>query len=277
MVLVDPGPTVSMGTLVASLNAAGIDLEDVCGILLTHIHLDHAGATGSLVEKNPRIKVYVHERGARHMVSPERLLRSAERIYGDKMDAFWGAFLPVPAQNVVALQGGENLDIGGRRLQVMYTPGHASHHVCYLDEETGTAFVGDTAGLRILESDYLVPVAPPPDIDIAAWHASIDHVRQWKAARLFLTHFGPVSSVESHLDLAATRLDEWAQAVHGSLNREESDDARAAAFHQEEMARAYEELGPGERRPYEVMGQPRESWYGLARYWRKHGDVNAKG
>ena len=270
LLLVDPGPTVSLGTLEAGLAAQGASFSDVHGLLLTHIHLDHAGATGVIVDKYPHVQVYVHRRGARHMINPERLLASAHRIYGDQMNMLWGAFLPTPEANVHALEGGETLEIGGRVFEVAYTPGHAIHHVSYLDRATGTAFVGDTGGMRVLGIPYIVPVTPPPDIHVETWHASLDVLRAWQPDRLFMTHFGPADDVAWHLDEIARRLDEWAEQVRQSLLDGRDDTARAQAFHNVEMAVMKAVLDSSVRTPYEQMGQPEASWYGLARYWRKH-------
>ncbi len=269
LLLVDPGPDISLGTLKADLKAGGVEMEDVYGLLLTHIHLDHAGAVGSIVRAHPHIRVYVHKRGARHMIRPARLLASAARIYGDRMQSLWGDVVPTPEANVHVLHGGECLQFGNRTLHVRYTPGHASHHVCYLDESTGTAFVGDTAGMLIMGTRYVVPVAPPPDINLELWRTSMAQLRVWDPDVLFATHFGPSLDVAWHLLHAEERLDAWAMAVRTSLAEEGNDAARAQRFHEQEMARAYAELSESFRRPYEIMGQPRESWYGLARYWRK--------
>ncbi len=264
LLLVDPGPTVSLGALEAGLVAG---FESVHGLLLTHIHLDHAGAAGSLVRKYPHLRVYVHARGARHLVQPARLLASARRIYGDRMEAIWGDVLSVPASNVEALQGGETLDIGGRRLHVAYTPGHAGHHVCFLDEATGTALAGDTAGMRVLGAPYIVPVAPPPDIHLEQWHGSLDLLKAWEPERLFVTHFGVVEDVAWHLDEMVVCLESWAAQVRASLG--EDDAAAARSFHEREMAKMRRILKGAARIPYGVMGQPGGSWHGLARYWRR--------
>ncbi|MDX1547563.1 MAG: MBL fold metallo-hydrolase [Rhodothermales bacterium] len=269
LLLVDPGPTASLDTLRAALADHGATLADVHALLLTHIHLDHAGATGTIVEAAPHVQVYVHARGARHLVRPERLLASAARLYGDQMDALWGAFLPTPEANVHALDGGETLRIGGRRFAVAYTPGHAVHHVSYLDEATGTAFAGDTAGMRVAGVDFIVPVAPPPDVDLPAWHRSLGVLRAWRPARLFLTHFGASESAEAHLATMAEKLDAWAEAVRRSLEDAADDADRAAAFHADRMAVMRAHIPEADRLPYEHFGQPRASWHGLARYWRK--------
>ncbi len=160
--------------------------EQPRALLLTHIHLDHAAATGALVRRWPELEVYVHERGAPHLVDPSRLLASAERLYGDQMERLWGEIVPVPEANVRSLAGGETV-LG---MRVAYTPGHASHHVSYLHEDSGTAFTGDVAGVRIPPSSFIVPPTPPPDIDIEAWEESIGIVEGWQPQRLALTHFG---------------------------------------------------------------------------------------
>ncbi len=269
LVLVDPGPAVSLGGLTRNLEAAGARPGDVHAILLTHIHLDHAGGTGSFVAEHPSVKVYVHDIGARHMIAPERLLASARRIYGEAMDTLWGAFLPVPEANVVRLRGGETLDLGGRTLQVAYTPGHAIHHVSYLDEASGTAFVGDVAGMRVSGDPVVLPVTPPPDISLEQWRVSLDVVRLWQPERLFLTHFGPAEDVAWHLDTLERTLVDWAERVRASLAAEGDDEARAKAFEEAVFAELREQLTPEAFRAYESFGQPVGSWYGLARYWRK--------
>ena len=170
--LVDPGPESSLQTLLEALGE-----ERPRALLLTHIHLDHAAATGALVRRWPDLEVYVHERGAPHLVDPSKLLASAERLYGEQMERLWGEIVPVPEANVTALAGGETV-LG---MRVAYTPGHASHHVCYLHEDSGTAFVGDVAAVRIPGTDLIVPPTPPPDIDIEAWEDSIEDRRRLAA------------------------------------------------------------------------------------------------
>ena len=152
--LIDPGPSTTLPALTAALERAGIPLADVTALLLTHIHLDHAGAAGTLVHANPRLRVYVHEQGAPHLVDPTKLVASAARLYGDAMDRLWGEVRPVPADAIVSLGGGERIAGGGRDLEVAYTPGHASHHVSYFSREAGMAFVGDTAGIRLVAGGY---------------------------------------------------------------------------------------------------------------------------
>src|SRR5207249_2172225 len=165
-VIVDPGPASSV---------AALDGVEPRALLLTHIHLDHAGATGVLVRRHPELVVYVHEIGAPHVADPSKLLRSAARLYGDDMERLWGEVLPVPAERLRVLRGGEVLG----RFRVAYTPGHASHHVSYLHEPTGVAFTGDVTGVRIHDGCILAPT-PPPDIDLQAWRASLDVIETWR-------------------------------------------------------------------------------------------------
>ncbi len=271
LLLVDPGPTPVLDTLEDALADDGFSWDDVHTVLLTHIHLDHAGATGSLVERAPHVQVAVHERGARHMVNPERLLRSARRIYGDRMEALWGTFRAVPDANVQVLSGDETLTIGDRTLDVAYTPGHAQHHVSYFDDASGTAFIGDVGGMRVAGADYVMPVMPPPDVDLAAWHESLDRVQNWAPDRLFLTHFGPHTDVQRHLEQMDTRIDAFADAVRDMLQAGDADgnDRLAQRFAAQELDRMRQTTDERFWTAYEQFGQPRDSWYGLARYWQK--------
>src|SRR5579863_2748070 len=162
--LIDPGPESTYATLRERLESRRLTVAQLDAILLTHIHLDHAGATGSLVRDNPRLTVYVHTLGAPHMIDPSRLLSSAARLWPDNLHQLFGDTLPVPRENLRTLEGGETLTLGGRKLDVAYTPGHASHHVSYFDAAEDTAFVGDTTGIRIDNGPYILPATPPPDI-----------------------------------------------------------------------------------------------------------------
>jgi glyoxylase-like metal-dependent hydrolase (beta-lactamase superfamily II) len=274
-VIVDPGPTVSLAKLEEGLSRHGLSLDDLAGVLLTHIHLDHAGAAGSIVKRNPRIDIYVHQRGARHMVDPRRLLNSAERLYGDRMDELWGEFLAVPADNVRALAGGETLRLAGRRLEVAYTPGHASHHVSYLDDTTGTAFVGDTAGIRIAGNPYVLPVTPPPDVDLEIWETSLRKIEAWDPKRLFVTHFGAAEGVEEHLQQFRRGLHEWATIVRDGLASNRTDEECVETFTAGVIAGLEERL-PQETIPlYQQGGAPDMSWHGLARYWKKKSEAGS--
>ena len=271
LLLVDPGPASTLEALEEGLAEDGYDWNDVAGLLLTHIHLDHAGGTGTIVKHVPHVQVYVHQRGARHLVDPTRLLRSAQHIYGDMLDKLWGAVEAVPDENVHALTGGEQLQIGARKLDVAYTPGHAVHHVSFFDRRTGTAFIGDVGGLRVAGAEYVLPVAPPPDIHLDDWHDSIEWVQAWAPERLFVTHFGAFEDVDRHLRDMDDRLDAFANRVRADLRAEDEAADPAEQFHAEQVAAMKAETPAPLQPPYEHFGRPKESWHGLARYWRKRG------
>lgn len=267
LVLVDPGPTVSLDAVRKGLDLLGADIGDVSAILLTHIHLDHAGGTGSLLRRNPAIQVYVHARGARHLADPTRLVESATRIYGDRMAELWGEVAPVPADRLTSLDGGEQVRLGQRLFRVAYTPGHAVHHVSYLDTTSGMAFVGDAAGLLLVGGRFALPVTPPPDIDLEAWRTSHQAIRKWKPARLFHTHFGPGDDPATHLDRHLGMLEDWAVRVRKSLDAPGSDAERAEQF-KDSVVADFEALLGEDQAARVGFGGVRDSWHGLARYWR---------
>ncbi len=269
--LIDPGPTSCLPTLRQGLQTGGIDVGDVRSILLTHIHLDHAGATGTLVRENPAIRVYVHERGAPHLVDPSRLLASAGRLYGAAMDELWGAFLPIPAPNVTAVTGGERIEVAGRALDVAYTPGHASHHVSWFDAASGVAFIGDMGGVHIPPAPYALPPTPPPDIDIELWVESTHRILAWHPTTLFLTHFGTINTPTSHLQHVLDNLHRNAAVVRESLalDASMSDDDRAAHFVRAVARDLRRVMRESDASRYEIATPLDQNWQGLARYWRK--------
>ena len=252
--IIDPGPASSLDGLLEGLG----DTEPR-GLLLTHIHLDHAGAAGTLVERFPELEVYVHDRGAPHIVDPERLLGSARQLYGADMERLWGEVLPVPEERVRPLGGGETI-AGGFRVE--YTPGHASHHVAYLHLDTGEAFVGDVAGVRIPPADHVIAPTPPPDIDLEAWAASLDVLEGWAPESLLLTHFGRVRDVAGHLLRMREGLARQGERgrAHGQEAFEQAVEAemRAAADGDESITESYLQAAP-----------PDTLYPGLERYWRK--------
>jgi glyoxylase-like metal-dependent hydrolase (beta-lactamase superfamily II) len=266
--LVDPGPTSCLAALEDGLARLGGTLRDVRLILLTHIHLDHAGASGSIVARVPHVQIGVHERGAAHMIDPVKLIASATRLYGDRMDGLWGAFEPVPADQVLVFSGGERLDVGGRPVRVAYTPGHAVHHVSYLDESDGIAYVGDTGGVRVV-GDYTIAATPPPDIDLELWDRSLTTIDEWNPTSLLLTHFGMVSAARAHLAGFRDVLSRTAGRARESLAQGGTDEERAAAFVTLMRTEARGWLSEREAVTLELAAPFEQIWAGLARYWRK--------
>lgn len=275
LALVDPGPTTCLPALERGLESLGHALSDVRAVLLTHIHLDHATASGTLVRQVPEAKVYVHPRGAIHMIDPARLLASAGRIYGDTMQTLWGEFLPVPAESVVEVDEGDVVEIGDRSFRVAYTPGHAKHHVSYFEEATGTAWIGDVGGIRIPPGTP-IPVTPPPDIDVEGWMESMDRVMAWDPRRIIPTHFGPFEDPTDHFAALRRSLDQWAERVRESLAGDDPESIDPAV--DGERARAFAEWVEADLRgrmageavdTYEGAFGAEDSWWGLARYWRK--------
>jgi glyoxylase-like metal-dependent hydrolase (beta-lactamase superfamily II) len=253
-VIVDPGPGSCLETLIDRLGATVPR-----ALLLTHIHLDHAGAAGTLCRRFPELTVYVHERGAPHLVDPSRVLASATRLYGDDMDELWGAVEPVPQERVRPLSGGEVVE----GFRVAYTPGHASHHVCYLHEESREAFVGDMAGIRVPPYELTLAPTPPPDIDVEAWLDSLHEIAAWNPQALCLTHFGQVTDVAEQLHRVRTALTGAADSAR--LDGEERFIARM-----EDGLSATTD--PATVEVYEQAAPPDQQYQGLARYWRKRAE-----
>ena len=274
-VLLDPGPTSSLETLRAKLAKRGMTFGSLSAVLLTHIHLDHAGAVGSIVHENPRLPVFVHERGAPHMADPSKLLASAGRLYGNLLQSLYGDVRPVPQENLRVLQGGEKVPVGRQSLEVVYTPGHASHHVSYFDAE-GTAYVGDTAGIRIQGDAYLIPATPPPDVDVPLWNASLHAIAERKPARLFLTHFGFCDEPAEHIAAYRECLHRWTSLAGELIRKHGEDDAAASKAFVATIAKEIRSALPSrEAEHYLFNGALELSWRGLARYWRKSREAAA--
>jgi glyoxylase-like metal-dependent hydrolase (beta-lactamase superfamily II) len=254
-VLIDPGPQTCEATLLEALGG-----ERPRAILLTHIHFDHAGVSGALVRRWPDLPVYVHEVGAPHLADPERLVRSATRLYGEAdMQRLWGDVVPVPEQNLRVLTGGERGVEGA--FTVEYTPGHASHHVSYLHESEGWAYVGDVAGVRIPPSDVVLAPTPPPDVDVEAWERSIDLVAGWEPSRLVLTHFGVVDDPARQLNACREALHAEADLV--ASTEEDEFIARMDAKVRAEAPEVAAEMAQAV--PYDHI------WKGLSRWHSKQG------
>jgi glyoxylase-like metal-dependent hydrolase (beta-lactamase superfamily II) len=253
-VLIDPGPQSSEHTLIEALGG-----EPPRAIVLTHIHLDHAGATGSLVRRWPELPVYVHERGAPHLIDPSKLWASASRLWDD-MDERWGETVPVPERNITLV--GEGDRVFGMR--VAYTPGHASHHVSYFHEDSGWAFVGDVAGVRIPGIGHTLMPTPPPDVDVEAWLDSLVTVESWSPQAIAVTHFGAHEDIAQTLDDARTELRRWADIAR---HTDEAEFERRFHAHLAEQVPDEEALAAMSQ-----ASDPRLEYAGLERYWRKLGE-----
>jgi glyoxylase-like metal-dependent hydrolase (beta-lactamase superfamily II) len=246
LALFDCGPTTCLPALKAGLAERGHELGDVRHLLLSHIHLDHAGAAGVLCREHPELQVWVSEVGAPHLVDPARLEKSARRLYGEAFDELWGELAPVPE---------ENLRVADRRaagLEAFATTGHAAHHVSFFDGET--LYAGDAAGVRIQPGRTVLPPTPPPDVDVEAWYRTLDAIEQRAPRRLALVHFGVFEDVSRHLAELRTRLDEWARRVQGGMSEEEF------------VAAARADLPDGERDDYDRAMPFWQSFHGLRRY-----------
>ncbi|HUY77805.1 MAG TPA: MBL fold metallo-hydrolase [Ktedonobacterales bacterium] len=228
LALVDVGSAASLETLLAGIQASGHDPAEVTRLLLTHIHLDHAGATGPLLRHMPRAQVYVHSIGAPHLIDPSKLIASATRIYGDQMETLWGHMEPVPADRVHALEDGDTVQGGARTFEVVYTPGHAVHHVAYADRRRAEIFPGDVAGVRLEGIDYVRPPTPPPDLDLELWSASIERLRDLRPRALYLPHYGPIYNVPDHLAQLSERLYAWGDLMRDGIRAGRDDHALAA-------------------------------------------------
>jgi glyoxylase-like metal-dependent hydrolase (beta-lactamase superfamily II) len=248
--LFDCGPSTCIPRLEEALRERGVALRDLRHLLLSHIHLDHAGAAGALVREHPGLRVHVSEVGAPHLVDPSRLERSARRLYGETFDSLWGELAPVPEANV---------EVVGDRvlgLDCFPSPGHASHHVCYLAAD-GTLYAGDATGVRIQPAGYVMPPTPPPDVDLEAWSATLDEIERRGPERLALVHFGVADDPERHVRELRRRLAEWAARVERGLTEEEFVEAASA------------EVPAAEAPVYERAMPIWQSYAGLRRYWDK--------
>ena len=254
LALFDCGPTTCVAALEAGLAERGHELGDVKHLLLSHIHLDHAGAAGVLVREHPELQVWVSEVGAPHLVDPSRLERSARRLYGDSFDELWGELAPVPEANVRACVTGAQGAIGrAAGLEVFATPGHASHHACFFDGTT--VYAGDAAGVRIQPGRTVLPPTPPPDVDVEAWYRTLDQIERRAPERLALVHFGVADDVSRHLTQLRERIDEWAHRVEDGMTEDEF------------VAAARGDLPDHERDDYDRAMPFWQSFHGLRRYW----------
>jgi glyoxylase-like metal-dependent hydrolase (beta-lactamase superfamily II) len=270
LAIIDPGPGSTLESLLAALREAGFDPQDVTHLLLTHIHLDHAGATGSLTRLLPRAQVYVHGLGAPHLIDPSRVMASAARIYGDRMKLLWGDIEATPPDRVQCISDGDTLNVAGRQLAIYYTPGHAIHHVSFFDTRTREFFAGDVAGVRLPDVDYVRPPTPPPDIDLETWSQSIARIRQLRPDILYLAHFGPTSDVARHLDRLEAALYRWGDFVLEAM-RQGKNEAEIITLliekTQPDLERVAQDAHTVQR--YEIAANYAMSAQGLIRYWKR--------
>jgi len=272
LTLIESGPAATLPALRAGIRAAGFDPARLTRLLLTHIHLDHAGGAGVLARAASDLVVRVHPVGAPHMVDPAKLVASATRIYGDRMDDLWGEVAPIPAGRVVALADGEALSVAGRPLAALFTPGHASHHVAFWDAGQATAYTGDVAGVRMAGTDYVCPPASPPELDPEAWAASVARLRALAPRRLCLTHGGPFLDATPHLDQLLPNLAELRALALAELRAGADAAALTAAIH-DRMAAKLGAAGPDALQNLEWATPSYLAAAGLTRLLVKRGEV----
>jgi glyoxylase-like metal-dependent hydrolase (beta-lactamase superfamily II) len=265
--IVETGPTSCLERLQAGLKANGVSPEDVREVFLTHIHLDHAGASGHLAGLLPNATFYVHELGYPHLADPSKLVKSATRIYGERMDELWGEARPVPEERLVVLGDGEEVGAAGGRLVAHDTPGHAYHHLAYLEPDSGSLFAGDVAGIRLPGQSYVRPPTPPPEIDVEAWVRSIENIRKISPATLHPTHFGSYDDVDRHFSELEQRLQDWLLFVegqaHGGASPEEISEELRIKGDAEMLA---EGAAPEESGRYDLAGNYEMLTAGILRY-----------
>jgi glyoxylase-like metal-dependent hydrolase (beta-lactamase superfamily II) len=275
--LVETGPSTSGDSVLAGLQSLGLGPQDLAHIVVTHIHLDHAGGVGRLAARFPTATVWVHERGAPHLADPTKLVASAARVYGEeRMAELFGPVDAVPSGRLAAVDEGDSIALGDRQLDVMYTPGHASHHVSLADSRTGAVFTGDALGIHLPDTRVLRPATPPPDVDVELGVESIERIRKRAETFLMFSHFGPVEEVDELCELASKRLRSWADIVREAM--EGTDDlARIAQFLADRTAPEFDDAPPGaDLERYEILSGMDVNAAGLVRYWTKRREREAQ-
>lgn len=275
LTLIETGPTTTLPNLKSGIAHAGYNFGDITRIVVTHIHLDHSGAAGVILKDHPAIRVAVHPVGAPHLIDPERLLRSASRIYGDDMERLWGEIVGVPEGQVDSMHDGESLQVGNRTFTVAFTPGHASHHVVVFDEQSGTLFTGDTGGVRIPGSDYVAAPIPPPELDPPAWEASIARMRAFGARQLALTHFGIYDDVDAHLDHMVPRIRELIALGEAAGPEIADTTAMAARFDAFQRHKLGDEATETMMKRLNLANPDRLAAMGMERYLRKKNEADS--
>jgi glyoxylase-like metal-dependent hydrolase (beta-lactamase superfamily II) len=269
LAVVESGPGRTLSAVLDAVRGIGREPAEITHVLVTHVHLDHAGGAGGLLRHAPRAKVHVHPLGAPHLANPSRLLASASRLYGPQMDRLWGEMVPVPRDRLVVLDDGGEVRVGNRRLRAVDTPGHAIHHHAYHDPDAGLVFTGDVGGIRLRRAPYVCAPTPPPDIDLDAWQASLRRLAALDAAMLLPTHFGGVTDAAWHLDDLAGRLSGWAAWTAGQARAGAGSAAMAAALRQRATADILAATGSADvARAYELAVPYPMMAAGLERWWK---------
>ena len=271
LAIIDPGPGSMIDSLLASSREAGFEPRDITHILATHVHLDHAGATGSLVRQMPKAQVYVHGLGAPHLLDTSKVVASASRIFGERMKLLWGEIEPTPADRLHVIENGDTLNMAGRRLQVNYTPGHAIHHVIFFDAHSGELFAGDTAGVRLPGVDYVRPPTPPPDLDLEAWSNSIDLLKGLYPDVLYIGHFGAIREIDAQLERLREKLCAWGDFVLSAMRdgKQEAEIIEMLIQHARPELLQAAHGDPGVFPRYEIATNYAMTVQGYMRYWRK--------
>ncbi len=267
--LVETGPTTCRAALLRGIAAAGVERTEVKDVLVTHIHLDHAGGVGALADELPRARFHVHEVGAPHLADPSRLLVSARRVWGEAMDRLWGPVLPVPATRLHPLHGGESLPLRGGELRVLATPGHAKHHLAFFDSGIQAVLTGDGAGVRLEHSSRLRPAVPPPDLDLDQLFASLEVMRRTNPRLVLLSHFGPTPEGARDLVRYRTVVEQWREvALEAARERPEADWIARKLRELEETT-----TSPDPRDQASMVSGYEVAAQGFLRYFQTHGEL----
>lgn len=270
LAIIDPGPSNTLEALFQGIQQAGFDPQDLTHVLATHIHLDHAGAAGSLARRIPKAQVYAHKLGTPHLLDTSKLIMSAQRIYGERMQELWGEIEAVPEDRLKPLEGGDILNITGRRLEIHHTPGHAIHHIIYFDAHSGELFAGDIAGVHLHGSNYVRPPTPPPDLDIEDWSRSLDLLKHLRPDVLYIGHYGAVTNMESHVNSLRERLYDWGDFVLRAINEGKSEEEIIAQLIKQanpELERVSNSFHNVMR--YDIAANYPMTVQGYIRYWKK--------
>jgi glyoxylase-like metal-dependent hydrolase (beta-lactamase superfamily II) len=277
--LVETGPTTSVEAVTEGLRSLGLGPDQLAHIVVTHIHLDHAGGVGRLSGHFRRATIWVHDRGAPHLADPRKLVASAGRVYGEeRLRSLFGPVDPVPTDRLRSLSDGDKVELVGRTLEVMYTPGHASHHIALVDSLSGAVFTGDALGIHLPDARVLRPATPPPDIDLEAGIESIERIRSRAESLLLFSHFGPVTEVDELCSIAVSRLRRWAEIVRDALDQTDDLDRITKILEQQTASEFDQARKAGvdiDMERYETLSSMRMNAEGLVRYWKKRGEAQA--